>query len=305
MPGYQSFSLNAVEKAQSSAAAAYREFLRRPGFSMGMYLLPAGSQDAQHPHSADEVYTVQHGRAQLKSKVRGSTSGQATSSRWTAAGTTTSLTSPRIWPSWSYSLRPTTRKAKAGVVKVIETADAPRHTGPVPQAVESAGWIFVSALFGNDPQTGRRPAEAGEEADQIFANLTAILAAGAPACPMSCGSASSCGICSGTAGLQPSVGPPFRRPPARPLRGRGEGFRPGRRERPLHGGGPGIPRLTVCRKRSAAVLSRTVLSRTGRTLPGSAGSQAGPRQRTPGPYVWPRSYPAPSWQDSGTFEPYK
>ena len=38
-------------------------------------------------------------------------------------------------------------------MKVIETADAPRHTGPVPQAVESAGWIFVSALFGNDPQT--------------------------------------------------------------------------------------------------------------------------------------------------------
>jgi hypothetical protein len=28
MAGYQSFSLNAVEKAQSSSAAAYREFLR-------------------------------------------------------------------------------------------------------------------------------------------------------------------------------------------------------------------------------------------------------------------------------------
>jgi len=62
-------------------------------------------------------------------------------------------------------------------VREIETADAPRHTGPVPQAVESNGWIFVSALFGIDPQTGRRPAEAGEEADQLFANLAAILAA--------------------------------------------------------------------------------------------------------------------------------
>jgi 2-iminobutanoate/2-iminopropanoate deaminase len=62
-------------------------------------------------------------------------------------------------------------------VKVIETAEAPRHTGPVPQAVEADGWIFVSALFGTDPLTGQRPAEAGEEADQIFANLTAILAA--------------------------------------------------------------------------------------------------------------------------------
>ncbi len=62
-------------------------------------------------------------------------------------------------------------------MKEIETADAPRHTGPVPQAVEAGGWIFVSALFGTDPQTGRRPHGAGEEADQLFANLTAILAA--------------------------------------------------------------------------------------------------------------------------------
>ena len=66
MAGYQSFSLDAVKAAQNSSAAAYREFLRRPGFSMGLYLLPAGGQDAQHPHSADEVYLVQHGRAQLE-----------------------------------------------------------------------------------------------------------------------------------------------------------------------------------------------------------------------------------------------
>jgi 2-iminobutanoate/2-iminopropanoate deaminase len=62
-------------------------------------------------------------------------------------------------------------------VKIIETADAPHHTGPVPQAVESGGWIFVSALFGNDPRTRARPADAGQEADQLFANLAAILAA--------------------------------------------------------------------------------------------------------------------------------
>jgi 2-iminobutanoate/2-iminopropanoate deaminase len=62
-------------------------------------------------------------------------------------------------------------------VKVIETANAPHHTGPVPQAVESGGWIFVSALFGNDPETGGRPAEAREEADQVLANLAAILTA--------------------------------------------------------------------------------------------------------------------------------
>jgi 2-iminobutanoate/2-iminopropanoate deaminase len=62
-------------------------------------------------------------------------------------------------------------------VRVIHTADAPSHTGPVPQAVESGGWIYVSALFGADPETGRIPGDAREEAAQLFANLAAILAA--------------------------------------------------------------------------------------------------------------------------------
>ena len=63
------------------------------------------------------------------------------------------------------------------MVKVIHTSDAPSHTGPVPQAVESGGWIYVSALFGTDPRTGRIPADARAEALQMFANLEAILAA--------------------------------------------------------------------------------------------------------------------------------
>jgi 2-iminobutanoate/2-iminopropanoate deaminase len=62
-------------------------------------------------------------------------------------------------------------------VRVIHTADAPSHTGPVPQAVESGGWIYVSALFGADPETGQIPGDAREEAEQLFANLAAILAA--------------------------------------------------------------------------------------------------------------------------------
>jgi 2-iminobutanoate/2-iminopropanoate deaminase len=63
-------------------------------------------------------------------------------------------------------------------MRVIHTEDAPAHTGPVPQAVESGGWIFVSALFGADPLTGRIPDEAGAEAGLLFDNLSAILAAG-------------------------------------------------------------------------------------------------------------------------------
>jgi 2-iminobutanoate/2-iminopropanoate deaminase len=63
------------------------------------------------------------------------------------------------------------------VVKIIHTEAAPSHTGPVPQAVESGGWIYVSALFGNDPKTGRIPDDARAEAVQMFANLKAILSA--------------------------------------------------------------------------------------------------------------------------------
>ncbi len=62
-------------------------------------------------------------------------------------------------------------------MRVIHTDDAPAHTGPVPQAVESGGWIFVSALFGAEPTTGRIPDDARAEAEQLFANLAAILAA--------------------------------------------------------------------------------------------------------------------------------
>lgn len=64
-------------------------------------------------------------------------------------------------------------------MRIIETADAPSHTGPVPQAVEAGGWIYVSALFGADPATHAIPVDARDEAEQLFANLTAILAAAA------------------------------------------------------------------------------------------------------------------------------
>jgi mannose-6-phosphate isomerase-like protein (cupin superfamily) len=59
---YQSFELDDVE---GSHTGPYSEFLRRPGFSMGLYVLPAGGTDAQHPHDADEVYVVRRGRARL------------------------------------------------------------------------------------------------------------------------------------------------------------------------------------------------------------------------------------------------
>jgi mannose-6-phosphate isomerase-like protein (cupin superfamily) len=63
MGSYQSFDLDDL---QSDRSRSYAEFLRRPGISMGIYHLPVGGKDPQHPHSADEVYVVLAGRAVLE-----------------------------------------------------------------------------------------------------------------------------------------------------------------------------------------------------------------------------------------------
>jgi mannose-6-phosphate isomerase-like protein (cupin superfamily) len=44
----------------------YREFLRVPALSAGLYTLPAGGVDPQTPHAEDEVYHVVQGRAVLR-----------------------------------------------------------------------------------------------------------------------------------------------------------------------------------------------------------------------------------------------
>jgi 2-iminobutanoate/2-iminopropanoate deaminase len=62
-------------------------------------------------------------------------------------------------------------------VRIIHTDDAPSHVGPVPQAVEAGGWIHVSALLGADPRERAIPGDARAEAEQLFDNLAAILAA--------------------------------------------------------------------------------------------------------------------------------
>jgi mannose-6-phosphate isomerase-like protein (cupin superfamily) len=62
MGSYQSFELDDL---QADRSRSYAEFLRRPGISMGIYHLPVGGKDPQHPHSADEVYVVLAGRAVL------------------------------------------------------------------------------------------------------------------------------------------------------------------------------------------------------------------------------------------------
>ncbi|HXV92697.1 MAG TPA: cupin domain-containing protein [Pseudonocardia sp.] len=63
MGSYQDFHL---DELQADTSRSYAEFLRRPGISMGMYHIPAGGKDPQHPHQADEVYVVLNGRAELE-----------------------------------------------------------------------------------------------------------------------------------------------------------------------------------------------------------------------------------------------
>lgn len=44
----------------------YREFLRVPSMSVGVYVLPAGAVDEQHPHAQDELYYVARGRGRFR-----------------------------------------------------------------------------------------------------------------------------------------------------------------------------------------------------------------------------------------------
>lgn len=67
MAGYfRTFELDELEKKQTEANQPYLEFLRRRGMSAGLYRLPVGGEDHQHPHAADEMYHVLRGRARLR-----------------------------------------------------------------------------------------------------------------------------------------------------------------------------------------------------------------------------------------------
>jgi quercetin dioxygenase-like cupin family protein len=65
MADIKAFELDALEREQA-AGPAYREFLRLPGASLGLYLLRSDGTDRQHPHDTDEVYVVLAGKAGLQ-----------------------------------------------------------------------------------------------------------------------------------------------------------------------------------------------------------------------------------------------
>jgi mannose-6-phosphate isomerase-like protein (cupin superfamily) len=59
-------SLPEIEEQRARSGKPYREFLRVPAMSAGLYVLPAGGQDLQRPHHEDEIYYVVRGRARFK-----------------------------------------------------------------------------------------------------------------------------------------------------------------------------------------------------------------------------------------------
>ena len=60
------FELEQVAEKRAKLGKLYVEFLRQPSISAGLYVLAAGSEDPQQPHSEDEVYYVVRGRAAIR-----------------------------------------------------------------------------------------------------------------------------------------------------------------------------------------------------------------------------------------------
>ena len=59
----QTFNLSDLAADSERAGQRWREFLRVPSLSMGLYRLKVGQADEQQPHTEDEVYLVISGKA--------------------------------------------------------------------------------------------------------------------------------------------------------------------------------------------------------------------------------------------------
>lgn len=53
-------------RLRGTGGVEYREFLRAPSLSCGVYHLPKGARDMQSPHDEDEVYYVLSGKARMQ-----------------------------------------------------------------------------------------------------------------------------------------------------------------------------------------------------------------------------------------------
>lgn len=60
------YDLRHVAAERARLGQLYYEFLRKPSLSAGLYVLAAGQDDPQQPHTEDEVYHVVRGRAMIR-----------------------------------------------------------------------------------------------------------------------------------------------------------------------------------------------------------------------------------------------
>jgi mannose-6-phosphate isomerase-like protein (cupin superfamily) len=60
------FDVDGLLRAQADSGRPYHEFIRTHDLSIGLYVLPAGGEDGQSPHTEDEVYHVISGRARMR-----------------------------------------------------------------------------------------------------------------------------------------------------------------------------------------------------------------------------------------------
>ncbi|HYM79521.1 MAG TPA: cupin domain-containing protein [Candidatus Dormibacteraeota bacterium] len=58
--------ISEIDEQRARIGKLYREFLRVPSMSAGLYVLPAGATDPQRPHHEDEMYYVIRGRARFR-----------------------------------------------------------------------------------------------------------------------------------------------------------------------------------------------------------------------------------------------
>ena len=63
---WRAFELEHEIESQRSSGRPYREFLRVPALSCGVYTLPKGAKDLQSPHDEDEVYLVVRGKGRVR-----------------------------------------------------------------------------------------------------------------------------------------------------------------------------------------------------------------------------------------------
>jgi len=59
-------TVNEINQQRAQSGKLYREFLRVPAMSAGLYVLAAGATDLQRPHHEDEMYYVVRGKARFQ-----------------------------------------------------------------------------------------------------------------------------------------------------------------------------------------------------------------------------------------------